>query len=142
MKAMLVALVWAVAAVPAVAEEAVVNGDNAIFIGDWTYVGNSDTTVMFMKPGEMDGPYYRVFVRFEDGVPFVRDGFQSLASFEVDDVDCAAGKTRILESVRYARRNMTGDSHQDPIKPEWKAEAPGSFGAGLLAKVCATKTGG
>ena len=129
----------AAAAAPAPSATPPSSLEGAIAVGDWTFVGNSDTTVMFYKPVAAGGAYPRVQVRFEDGAPFTREGFSSLASLELDDVDCAGKRTRILESTRFKQRNMTGERHVDPIEsPVWKSEAPGSFGAGLIAKVCAT----
>lgn len=140
MKWMLIVLSCAVAA-PAMAAPSGAGRslESLIAVGDWTYVGNSDSTVMFVKPAPADGPYARVFVRFEDGIPFTRQDFSSLASLEVDDVDCGGQRTRIVQSIRYAEHNMMGESRADPIDtPVWKSEAPGSFGAGLLAHVCSS----
>ena len=114
-------------------------GGGVITVGDWTFIGNSDTTVMFFKPVAAGGLYPRVMVRFEDGEPFTRENFTSLAALEVDDIDCARRRTRIISSVRYTQHNLTGESRPDAIDPTaWKSEAAGSFGAGLIAKVCAT----
>ena len=139
MRPILIALVCA-ASVPAAAaiRETAPPAGSVIAVGDWTYVGSSETTVMFVKAAPAAGSYRRVYVRFEDGVPFTRDDFGSSSSLELDDIDCQGQKTRIVESVRYAAHNMTGESRPDAIEPMWKSEAPGSFGAGLLAKVCSS----
>jgi hypothetical protein len=110
-------------------------------VSDWLFVGNSDVTLMFLKPAPApaDSIYPRVYVRFEEATPFDRMKFPSMASVEVDEIDCARQRTRIVEVKRYAQRNMKGQTQIDDIEaPEWKAETRGSFGAAILRKVCST----
>jgi hypothetical protein len=111
-----------------------------IKIGDWNFVGNSDVTLMFIKPapaGPDGGDRPRVLVRFEDASPMTREDFRFLSSVEVDDVDCGLGETRVVKVTRYSARNMMGEERvEDVAMPTWKAEAAGSFGAGILKAVC------
>ena len=107
--------------------------------GDWTFVGNSAVTVMFIKPQTppAGSAWRRILVRFEELTPFDRAAFASMSSVEVDDVDCAGQRTRVIRNTRYAERNMTGESRIDTVDmPVWKSEAKGSFGAGILKAVC------
>ena len=110
-----------------------------IEVGDWTYVGNSAATMMFIKtePASAGSAYRRVLVRFEEAKPFDRSHFASMSDVEIDEIDCAQQKTRVIQDTRYAGRNMMGESHVDrEDMPVWKTEAKGSFGAGILKAAC------
>jgi len=111
----------------------------AIEVQDWTLVGHSDATVMFIKTAESPpgNGYRRVLVRFEEARPFDRRNFASMSDVEIDEIDCAQQKTRVIQDTRYAERNMKGESRTDTVQtPVWKSEAKGSFGAGILKAVC------
>jgi hypothetical protein len=112
-----------------------------IDVRDWLYVGNSEVTMMFIKPAppSAEGLYPRVYVRFEEAVPFDRAKFPSMASVETDEIDCARQRTRVVEIKRYKQRNMRGETQNEVMDAaEWKTESRGSFGAGILRKVCST----
>lgn len=113
--------------------------EQAIDVRGWTLVGNNDSTVMFIKP-EPTPPgaaFRRVLVRFEEAEPFDRSGFASMSNVEVADVDCAGGKTRVIQDTRYTEPNLQGESRVDrPAEPAWRTEAPGSFGAGIIKAAC------
>jgi hypothetical protein len=124
---------------PVAALAAVASEPPPVEVGDWTFVGNSAATVMFIKPEAppAGSAWRRVLVRFEEAAPFDRRGFASMSSVELDEVDCAGQKTRVIRDTRYAERNMKGESRVDTVDaPAWKSEAKGSFGAGILKAVC------
>ncbi len=116
-----------------------------IQIGDWAYAGAGGATIMFVKPeaAPEGSPYARLWVRFEEAAPFDRRGFASMSNVELNDVDCAGHRTRVLRNTRYAERNMSGEAHVEPIEtPVWRVEEKGSFGAAILTAACEGGAGG
>ena len=110
-----------------------------IEIGDWAYAGAAASTVMLVKPepAPEGSPYARLWVRFEEAAPFDRRGFASMSNVELNDIDCAGHRTRVLRNTRYAERNMRGEAHVEPIAtPVWRVEEKGSFGAAILSAAC------
>jgi hypothetical protein len=107
---------------------------------DWMLAGQSEESLMYVMPDPEaadDAGYVRLLVRFEEAVPFDRRGFRSMSSVEVDEVDCATQRTRILKNTRYSERNLTGAVREEPVAhPEWKSEDKGSFGAAILHAAC------
>ncbi len=112
----------------------------ALDVEGWTYVGASATSVMFIRHEATPegGAYPRVLVRFEEAKPFDRRGFASMSSVEIDEIDCAGQRTRVIQDTRYKQSNLKGESRVDRAQaPAWQDEAKGSFGAGILKAACA-----
>jgi hypothetical protein len=110
-----------------------------VSVGDWMFVGHSDTTIMFIKStaAPAGSLYRRVLVRFEESVPFDRRDFASMSNVETDEIDCAGHRTRVIEDTRYAERNLQGQSQHNAVDaPMWRIETKGSFGEGILRAAC------
>jgi hypothetical protein len=105
----------------------------------WIYAGASATTVMLVKPepAPAGSPWPRMLVRFEEAVPFDRDGFASMSNLELNDIDCAGARTRLVRDQRFSQRNLSGEVHLAPVEvPVWRTESKGSFGAAILSAAC------
>jgi hypothetical protein len=115
----------------------------------WHFVGASEDgafVVLLRRAGPVPGSSYkRVWYRSEYKIPnhdrrFTADDgttISPLETIELEEVDCAQGRTRSIQTTEYENRNLVNRSHtSDAGVSRWSYALPGSIGEAVNQWTC------
>ena len=118
--------------------EAVVRWDLAMLTMGWARTSQAADTVMFARRASDRDGFRRVWARYEyldhRSTPYGRYRSETV----LYEVDCRQGRSRVLQTFRYAGQNLSGavvDSSSSSW-PKWTYSQPGTLGSVLSGVVC------
>lgn len=110
----------------------------SIALKGWTTLGESNNYLWLYRSPVLrpPGALPRIWMRAELYPPDARDP-TTLSGTTLDEVDCAQGRIRTLQEVKFPEHNLTGVSNGLSSKAgEWQFAVPGSTGDSEIKLVC------
>lgn len=111
----------------------------------WTYLTFTDDNIqLVLTKGAIqpkNSTFRRIWARYEYKVARNYGQSSYLSVVDLDEYDCDAGRSRILQQILYPQHNASGESTSiAPTTPPWNYEIPGSVGEAEMRVACAKTT--